>query len=259
MAKQLFSAGEAPRIVISTVQGDLSVSAWKEQTVSVETDSDLSEFHTEGDTLTIGECDDDLKLTVPQNATIIVETASGDVSIAGVRHVELGNMAGDVDLRDIHGDGIEITNVAGDFSVSNASAVRVRHSIGSDAEFKNVAVVEVETVGSDLSVQKAETVLVSTVGGDVTAREVAATIRIGVLGGDSDIEGSAHVEIAIGNVGGDLSVASAASVQVGNIGSDCAVRDVQGDVELGLIGSDLDLNGVGGDLQIGRVGSDASL
>lgn len=259
MAKQMFSVGEAPRIVITTVHGDLSVSAWKEQSVSVETDSDLDGFHTEGDTLTIGECDDDLELTVPQSATIIVETALGDVSIAGVRNVELGNMAGDVELKDIQGDGIEITNVAGDFSVSNASAVHVRHSIGSDAEFKNVAVVEVETVGGDLAVQKAEAVLVSTVGGDLSAREVAATIRCGVLGGDGDIEGSARTEIAIGNVGGDLAVGSAASVQAGNVGSDCALKDVQGDVELGFIGSDLDLNGVGGDLQIGRVGSDASL
>lgn len=258
MAEQMFSVGEAPRIVITTLHGELSVNGWNEQSVRVETDSDLALLHTEGDTLTIGDCYDDLELHVPQSATIIVETALDDVAIRGVRHVELGSAAGDVELHDIHGDGIQITNVAGDFSASNVSAVHV-HSIGSDADFNNVALVEVETVGGDLSVQKAEAVLVGTVGGDMSAREVVATLRFGVLGSDGDIEGGTRTEVTIGNVGGDLSVGSAASVQVGNVGSDCSLRDIQGDVDLGFIGSDLDLKGVGGNLQIGQVGSDASL
>ena len=267
MAQQTFSVGKAPRVIITQVDGDLSVRTWKEQAVSIETDGTVASMQPEGDTLTIVDCDSDIELIVPEDAGIKSANITGDVLIEGVRRVELENVAGDATMKNISGDAglenigeaIDLTNLGGDLSVTNTPILRVRHSVGGDAVLKDVAVIEIETIGSDLSVARAETVMISTVGSDLSAEDIAAALRCGVIGGDGDIKGGAHTGITIGNLGGDLSIGSAAYVQIGNVGSDCSIRDVQGDVEMGYIGSDASFNGIGGNVQVGRIGSDASL
>src|SRR5579859_2488187 len=175
MNQQTFFVNKAARINITQVQGDLDVQVWKEQSISVETDGTMGGMQQEGDTLTIIDCDSDLKLTVPEDAAIKAEHVAGDAEIEGIRRVELDNVAGDVTLRDISGDAelenvgeaIELTNLGGDLEVTNTPALRVRHGVGGDASLKNVAFVEIETVGGDLSLAGAETATVSTVGGDL--------------------------------------------------------------------------------------------
>ncbi len=267
MAQQVFAAGEAPRIVITLVQGDLDVHVWDERSISVETDGTVAGLNQEGTTLTIGDCDDDLLLQVPPDTTIHVTRVEGDAEIEGVRRVELGSVDGDVALQDISGESsveddsaaIEITTMGGDLSVENTPMLRVRHSIGGDASLKEVATVEIETVGGDFVVKQASTVLVSTVGGDMVAEDVTAALRCGVVGGDASAHGGPRTDIMLGNTGGDLSVGSAASLEAGNIGGDASIRDVQGDIEIGHTGSDISINGAGGNLRVGSIGGDASL
>ena len=267
MAQQTFSVGASPRVIITLVDGDLSVRTWKEQAISIETDETVNAIHQEGDTLTILDCDGDIELIVPEDTGIKSANITGDVVIEGVRRVELGNIAGDASIKNITGDtglenineAIDLTSVEGDLSVTNTPILRVRHSVAGDAVLKNVAIIEIETVGSDLAVERSETVMVSTVGGDLSAEEVSSALRCGVVGGDAEVTGGARAGVTIGNVGGDLSIGSAAYVQTGNVGGDCSLRDVQGDVEQGFIGGDVSFNGIGGNLQVGRVGSDAAL
>src|SRR5713226_2204363 len=267
MTQQTFTVGIAPRVNLTQVQGDLTVRVWQEQSISIETDGSVVGLQQEGNTLAIIDCDDDILLVVPADAGIKAPNVTGDVTIDGVRRVELENVAGDVTLKNISGDAglenigeaVDLTNLGGDLTVTNTPVLRVRHSVGSDATLKDVAVVEIETVGSDLSIERAESVVISTIGGDMSAEDVAAVLRCGVIGGDGSIHGGARTEVTLGDIGGDLSVGGAASVQIGNLGSDCSIRDVQGDVETGYIGGDASFNGVGGNLQVGRVGSDASL
>src|SRR2546421_11770330 len=173
MNQQTFTVEKAARVVITQVQGDLRVRAWQERAVRVETDGTVGGFEQEGNALTILDCDSDLELTVPEDAAINAANVTGDAEVEGVRRVELENVAGDVKLKDIAGDAglenigeaIDLTNLGGNLAVTNAPVVRVRHSVGGDAELKDVAVVEIETVGSDLSVERAESVVVSNVGG----------------------------------------------------------------------------------------------
>ena len=269
MVQQTFSVGAAPRVVITRVGGDLSVRTWREQAISVDTESDgtVGGIHQEGDTLTIVECDSDIELLVPEDTGIKTANIQGDVLVDGVRRVELENISGDATIKNISGDAglenigdaVDLTNLGGDLSVTNAPILRVRHSVGGDAALKDVAVIEIETVGSDLAVVRAETVIVSTVGGDLSTEEVSSALRCGVVGGDCAVTGGARTGVTVGNIGGDLSIGSAAYVQLGNVGGDCSLRDVQGDVELGYIGGDVSFNGIGGNLQVGRVGSDAAL
>jgi len=269
MAQQTFAVGAAPRVVITRVDGDLSVRTWREQAISVETKSNgiVGGIHQEGNTLTIVDCDSDIEILVPEDTSFKSANINGDVLVDGVRRVELENISGDATIKNISGEAglenigeaVDLTNLGGDLSVSNTSILRVRHSVGGDAALKDVAVIEIETVGSDLAVVRAETVMISTVGGDLSAEEVSSALRCGVVGGDCSVTGGARTGITVGNIGGDLSISSAAYVQIGNVGGDCSLRDAQGDVELGYIGGDVSFNGIGGNLQIGHVGSDAAL
>ena len=267
MAQQIFSVGEAPRITITRLQGDLQVRAWDERTISVETDGAVDDLQQEGDLLTILGCDDDLMLMAPFDTSIQSSDLSGDAMLEGVRRVALNKVAGDVVLKNISGDAgvenigaaVELTSLDGDLVVFNTPVLHVRHTVGGDAQIKQVGVVEIETVGGDLSLEQGETVVISTVGGDISIRGVQAALRCGVVGGDASVQGNSNAEITLGTIAGDLSLSSAGMVQAGNIGGDCSLRGIQGDVELGHIGGDMNLEGVSGHVQIGRIGSDASL
>lgn len=144
MVQQTFSVGAAPRVVITRVGGDLSVRTWREQAISVDTESDgtVGGIHQEGDTLTIVECDSDIELLVPEDTGIKTANIQGDVLVDGVRRVELENISGDATIRNISGDAglenigdaVDLTNLSGDLSVTNAPILRVRHSVGGDAD-----------------------------------------------------------------------------------------------------------------------------
>ncbi len=267
MAQQTFTVGNAPRVNITQIQGDLKVRVWRERTISVETDGSVVDLQQEGNVLTILDCDDDLALIVPDDAAIKATSVNGDALVEGVRRVALDNVSGDVVLKNIAGDAglenigeaIELTNLGGDLVVMNTPVLRVRHSVGGDTQVKNVGVIEIETIGGDLSLEQAETVVVSTVGGDISVRGVQAALRCGVVGGDGSVQGSSNTEVMLGTIGGDLNVSSAANLQAGNVGGDCTVRGVEGDVELGSVGGDMNLDRAGGKLQVGRVAGDASL
>src|SRR6266704_639484 len=231
MNQQTFTVGIAPRVIITQVQGDLSVQVWKEQAISVETDGTVGGFEQEANTLTIIDCDSDLKLKVPEDTGIKATNVMGDAEIEGIRRVELENVTGDVTLKNISGDAelenvgeaIELTNLGGDLEATNSPALRVRHSVGGDSTLKKIAFVEIETVGGDLSVEEAESALVGTVGGDCELRDVQDDVEVGYVGGDVSLKG----------IGGTL--------QMGNCGGDAELKGIQGSIEVGSIGGDLEL------------------
>src|SRR5260370_6884527 len=135
---------------------------------------------------------------MPEDASVKSSNVNGDVAIEGIRRVELESIAGDATIKNISGDAglenigeaVDLTNLGGDLTVTNTPILRVRHSVGGDADLRNVAVIEIETIGSDLAVARAESVMVSTVGGALKAEEIATAWRCGVVGGDGEIKGS---------------------------------------------------------------------
>jgi DUF4097 and DUF4098 domain-containing protein YvlB len=147
MAQQTFSVGREPRVVITQVQGDLTVRSWSERSIQVAIDGSVAGLQQEGNALMINDCDSDIELRVPEDTSISALNTTGDVDIEGVRLVKLENVAGDVTLRDISGDAelenvaraIELTNLGGDLDVSNSPAVRVQHTVGGDATLRSVA------------------------------------------------------------------------------------------------------------------------
>jgi SHOCT-like protein len=265
--QQTFPAGNEPRVIIAQARGDLKVSAWDQSTIIVEADGRVTDLHQEGDALMIMGCSGDLGLRVPADTEIKVTNLKGDISIGGMRRVELEDIGGDVVLENIGigvdiekiGEAIALKDLRADVRVSNATSLRARGIIGADASLSHVALVEIETVGADLSLGKVETVVVGNVGGDLDVQDIADALSCGNIGGDCKVESSAPCEIAIGNVGGDIEVSSAASVHIGSVGGDSELSDIQGIVEVGNVGGDASFKGVGGNLQVGRVGGDGEL
>src|SRR5205807_1207927 len=86
--------------LVPQIRGDLSVRTWKEQAISVETEGHgtVAGIHPEGDTLTIIDCDRDIKLIMPEDAGIKSSNVKGDVAIEGIRRVELESIAGDATI-----------------------------------------------------------------------------------------------------------------------------------------------------------------
>jgi len=265
--QQTFPTDNEPRVIIAQVRGDLRISAWDQPTIAVEADGRVTELHQEGNVLMIMECSSDLELQVPGGAEIKVTNLRGDVSIEGVRRVELEDIGGDVELESIGigvdiekiGEAIALRDLRADVRVANATSLRARGIIGADASLSHVALVEIETVGADLSLGTVETVVIGNVGGDLHVEDIADALSCGNIGGDCQVGGSGPCEIAIGNVGGDMEVSSAASVHIGSVGGDSELGDVQGVVEVGNVGGDARFKGVGGNLQIGSVGGDGEL
>ena len=265
--QQTFPAGSEPRVIIAQIRGDLNVRAWDQHTITVEADGRVNQLYHEGETLMIREGGGDLELRVPADAEIKVTNLRGDVSIEGVRRVELEDIGGDVVLQTIGigvdiekiGEAIALRDLSADVNVTNATSLRARGAIGAEASLSQVALVEIETVGADLSLEKVETVVVGNVGGDLEVVDIADALSCGNIGGDCTVKNSAPCEIAIGNVGGDFDVDGAASVHIGSVSGDCNSGDVQGVVEVGNVGGDASFRGVGGSLQVGSIGRDGEL
>ena len=265
--QQTFPASKEPKVKIAQVRGELKVSAWDQPSIAVEADDRVAELYHEGDTLMIMECHGDLELYVPAGAEIKVTNLKGEVSIAGVRRVELEDIGGDVELQNIGsgadiekiGEAIALRSLHADLNVTNASSLRARGEIRGEVTLTNVALVEIEMVGAGLSLNKTEAVVIGAVGADLEVIDIVDVLRCGNIGGDCQVYGGARCEVAIGNVGGSIEVNSASSMHLGSVGGDCELRDVQSAVKVGNVGGEASINGVGGDLQVGSIGGDAEL
>ena len=265
--QQTFPVGSEPKVIIAQVRGDLNVSVWDQSAIGVDADGRVAQLYQEGDALMIREGSGDLELHVPVDAEIHVTNLKGDVSVHGVRRVELVDIGGDVTLHDIGigvdiekiGEAVALKDLRGDVRVINATALRSRGAIGNDAFLSHVALVEMETVGNDLTLENVETAVVGNVGEDLHVDEIADALSCGNIGNDCTVRSGTPYEIAVGNVGGDIEVSNAATVHIGSIGGDSELSDVQGIVEVGNVGGDASFKGVGGNLQVGSIGGDGDL
>ncbi|HEY6285904.1 MAG TPA: hypothetical protein VIX20_09600, partial [Ktedonobacteraceae bacterium] len=266
--QQTFPAGSEPKVIIAQIRGDLHVRVWDQPAIAIDADGRVNQLYQEGNALMIREGSGDLELHVPADAEIHVTKGKGDVSIHGVRRVELVDIGGDVTLHDIGigvdlekiGEAVALRDLRGDLRVVNATALRSRGVIGADAFLSHVALVEMETVENDLTLENVETAVVGNIGEDLHVDEIADALSCGNIGNDCTVRSGTPYEIAVGNVGGDIEVSNAASVHIGSIGGgDADFSDIRGIVEVGNVGGDASFKGVGGNLQVGSIGGDGVL
>src|SRR6266567_2050182 len=234
MTQQTFSVGNKPRVVITQLEGNLTVQTWKEQSIRVEMNETAPELHQEGDTLIINGGKTDLTLLIPAitrlgpsiTTDISVTNLIGNATIEGAGQVELkeisGNVtlnkiAGDVELESIHAVA-EVNKVGGDLRARNMPTLLAKKGIGGDAVLADIARVEADAIGGDLALTRVETAAVSTVGGDLDVEDVQATLHCNTVGGNCRVQGSASAEVMLNNVGGNLEMDGAVLVQVSNVG-----------------------------------------
>lgn len=165
---KIISAGKTPRIVIDSVDGDLSVVGWDGEDILLKTDEDTLTLQQQGDALTFSSTDD-VSLRIPRDALLTIGHVNGDMALRGV----LGN--------------IMIQEIRNDLSVRDVGAVTI------------------DRVGADLSLRSAKGDLyVKNVGGDVAVRDVEGNITFESVADDLALRGArGNVKV---NVGEDVVV-----------------------------------------------------
>ncbi len=275
MGTATYALGESPTIHINTVHGDLEIKGHEGGEVLVTSDS-MPESRQQADRLTIEQCEDDLRLTVPLGSKVVVERAEGDVRALRLAGLEMGAVQGEleaesvrghVDLRRIEGDArirqsgqITLGRIAGDLNVESVSGACTVHDVDGDARIHELVSASLRQVGGDLVISNGGACRVGTVDGDVRAGDLA-DLSIDRVGGDlvadrvagsltfKDVDGDVRLRGSVrgldrARVGGDLTFDAALAT-----GDNCTL-DVDGDVSLSVpTESDLALHAdVGGDV-----------
>jgi hypothetical protein len=146
------SAGRAPKIIIESIGGDLSLVGWEGDDILLKADDDVMHVSQDGDQVNLS-CSDDLSLRVPKAASILINKIGGDASIRGVMGgIELKEIGGDLSIRDV--DSVVIDTVHADFSLRGAKGHLSIKSANSDVSIRDVdGNVSIDTVGDDLALR----------------------------------------------------------------------------------------------------------
>lgn len=139
MEKQFVTTSDTPKVVLE-IHADLRVKGWDELQVVAKTDSeDNLSIEQQEDTVRV-RCYSDCKVSIPRQATVIIEAAYSNVTIKGLEG-ELtvqeahGNLilhgAGPTQIQTVHGD-LVVKNVAGDLKVSSVDGNATARDIQGD-------------------------------------------------------------------------------------------------------------------------------
>ena len=169
MTQETYTLGSTPTIVINTCSGDLEITG---QTLEMETATIIGDAsrHTVqiGSQLMIERCDD-LRLTAPRGATIVVQRVDGDARIEYLAGAQIGEIGGDLNARFIEQD---------------CSAGRV---------------------GGDVRAIDIANLALGPVGGDVRLEGLTGALRLARVDGDATVCGAVD-GFGPAQVGGDLTL-----------------------------------------------------
>ncbi|MCA1899610.1 MAG: DUF4097 domain-containing protein [Chloroflexi bacterium] len=163
---QTISAGRAPKILIESVAGDLSLVGWEGDDILVKGEEGLIQVRQDGDQVRIS-CEDDLSLRVPKAASISIEKIAGDASIRSLSGgVQLKEVGGDLSLRGVNT--VSIDTVHADLSLRDVKGNLLVKNAHGDVAIREVdGDISLETVADDLALRDARGNLGANVAGDV--------------------------------------------------------------------------------------------
>jgi hypothetical protein len=228
MIQRTFSVNtHRPRVVITNVEGNLSVQAWENQEISVEIQGEVGVLNQEGDALTIADCRGDLVLWIPSitkfvflvTTDIIATNIRGSAAISKAGNLTLKGVGGNAVVQDIHGNAelvninelAELTNVGGNLRVAHITHLQALR-VGGNTVLVDTALVEFSAVGGNLSITSAGTVNCSAVGGDLDVERVESRLQCNTVGGNCAVHNCASAEVDIHTIGGNFTCDSAALV-----------------------------------------------
>lgn len=241
MTLQTFPVEGNPRVVITQLDGSLSIQAWKEPAISGEMEGPVAEMQQEGDTLLITGCKSNLELRVPaivHNGVpivtdIYVTRLSGSVTIVGGGRVKLKEIGGDVTLRNIVGDmelenvhGVAgLTSIGGDVHAVSMTALRGR-GIRGDVSLSDIAQVEIDVIGGSLALHRVGTAEIISVNGDLEAAGIVGTLSCVTVSGDCWVQDSTRAQVCISNVAGNLQMEGMVDGRMSNIGGNLDLQAI---------------------------------
>jgi hypothetical protein len=158
--------GTTPRINISSVDGDLSIVGWDGEDLLIKADDDDARVEQKNGEVTLSS-EGDVSLRIPKAATLLLQSAGGDVAIRGV--------VGDIELKEVDGDlsireagSVAVDTVSGDFSLRSAKkSLYVKNAHG-DVSIREVeGSITLDSVADDLALRGARGNIKVNVGEDV--------------------------------------------------------------------------------------------
>lgn len=146
------SAGRTPKLEIEIIDGDLSLVGWEGDDILIKADDEVLRFKQDGELVRLS-CNDDLSLRLPKGASISIKKIAGDASLRGVvGSVELGEVLGDLSIREINN--IAIETVHGDLSLRGSKGNVSAKQIHGDASIRDVAGnVSLDSIVDDLALR----------------------------------------------------------------------------------------------------------
>jgi hypothetical protein len=158
--------GQAPRIKLDKISGDLSLVGWDGADLLIKGDEEEVRLEQTGETVSVSSSSD-LALRVPKGASLEIMSVAGDASIRGVSGgIEIKEIHGDLSARDV--GHLSIDTIHADFSLRGAAGNLYIKSAFSDVSIRDVnGNVSIDSVADDLALRGARGNIKVNVGEDV--------------------------------------------------------------------------------------------
>jgi DUF4097 and DUF4098 domain-containing protein YvlB len=149
---KMISAGNAPRIVIDRIGGDISVVGWEGSEVLVKADDDEITIEQNGDEIRMS-CEDDVSLRLPKASSLTFTHIGGDAAIRGISgDISIREISGDLSMRDVGSVSIEL--IQADFSLRGARGNLYVKNANGDVSIRDVdGNVTIDSVADDLALR----------------------------------------------------------------------------------------------------------
>ena len=253
-----FTVDKGGKLEVSVRSGDITVSPWNKNEVSVkaegidEEDLDRLKMTQTGNTVRVefrprsgwsgwGGNSIHFDISVPADFNVDMKTSGGDLEVTGVINgkIEGSTSGGNITLGDVIGM-VDMSTSGGNVRVGDIKGNVDLSTSGGDIDLKRVdGEARVRTSGGDITVQS--------VSKKLDARTSGGDIEIGDVGGSADVSTSGG-DVKVGKVSGGAKLKTS--------GGNIYLRGASGDVEAGTAGGDLDLQNVSGSIRGRTAGGD---
>jgi len=167
MVQKILELGEAPKITIANIAGDLHVKGWKRREALVKTIcEDRVTFEQSDEELKI-DCPEDCIVYVPYDAILHVEQVVGCARFRALRgSLEIGQIKGPLTLREV--GPVEVGTIGGELSAKRVRGDLKIEAVSGDANIRDIdGQFHADTVGGDIRLGDVSGGVSATAGGDV--------------------------------------------------------------------------------------------
>jgi hypothetical protein len=239
-----FSVSKGGTIEVSTSRGDIYISPWDKNEVSVviegldDEDLDKVKMTQNGNIVRVSyrsRWDDGsghvrFAISVPSHFNLDMNTSGGDLEVKGglTGRIDGSTSGGDIKLGNVFGGPVEVTTSGGDISTGKIEGDGSLKTAGGD--------IQVGSVNGSLSV--------NTSGGNIQVETITKSLDAKTAGGN----------IIIGNVGGEAHVStSGGDINIGKVSGKATLNTAGGDIELKGASDNVNAKTSGGDVKLQNI------